>query len=316
MKAEGKINDSMDVATKVEILKTEYAKRNVASYFQRYEPSGYEDVMGALKRGDLVARLVLYTLLKIVDSPEYIRLNELLKKESQILDNKEALIEKYPALEYMEIVPDYTWTEDFSNEETTNNQFIPSGYYAKPKVSTYADKEFFDRYGINLEEWLKNPTMDLTEMTPTKNQEEYRLLTLLVDTRKKVIENYGEEGNINEFQAVQLTGTRFENFARLSNWGNVSRMKDGVKDFFQSRGDEKLYGELIDDKEMSKLGSTIDAKIIPKYFQNQVEDPGMLTDNTVAAALIDLKQSILYKERGNSERTLKALEYKVAHQSF
>jgi len=292
MKAEGKINDTMDTATKVEVLKTEFAKRNVASYFQRYEPNGYEQVMEAFKNGSL--------------------------KVSEVLDkNKKAELQKaYPALEYMEIVPDYTWVEDTSGEDLNNPLFMPGGYYEKPNVSKYINKDFFKRYGIDMETWLKNPTMDLTQMSPSQNQEEYRLLTLLVEAKKQVIENHGDTGNQSEFLAVQMTASKFEKFARASNWKDVSKFKDSVKDLFQNRKDEKAYGELIDNQDLNKIGSTIDAKIIPKYFQSKVEDPSMLTDNTVAAALIDLKQSVLYTERGKAERTLKALEYKVANQQF
>ena len=287
----GVINKNMTVGERVEILKTEYAKRNVASYFQRYEPAGYEQLVDAFKSGQL--------------------------KISDVLKDKQALVKDYPALEHIEIVPDYTWLSDLNEGEFKNDRYITdSPYYFKPNVEKYADKEFFDRYGIDMEAWKKNPTMDLTKMTPTKNQEEYQFLSIMVEMRKKTLENYDETNNISEFQAVQITASGFEKFARLSNLTNIAQKKDALRDFFQDRKDEKIYGEFLNDQDMSQLGSTVDVKLIPKYFQSRIEDADMLTESTLAAAFIDYKQSLAYQEKNNAERTLKALEWKVANQRF
>ena len=287
----GVINKNMTVSERVDILKTEYAKRNVASYFQRYEPNGYEDVMEAFKSGKL--------------------------KVSEVLRNKEAFIKDYPALEFIEIVPDYTWLTDVNEKFKKNSKYITdSNYYKRPKLDKYADKKWFDKYGIDFQAWLANPTMDLTKMVPTKNIEEYEYLTQLVGIRKQVLENYNISDTHNEFQATQISASKFEKFARLSNLSNISQKKDAIKDFFQSRKDEMWYGELMNNEDLNQIGSTVDVKIIPKYYQSKLEDPDMLTENSLEAAMLDLKQSILYKEKNAAESTLKALEVKVSNQRF
>lgn len=274
-----------------EILKDEYAKRYVSSYFQRFQPEGYEELMGGLISGQI--------------------------KVSDVLENRDEMIARYPGLKYLEIVPDYTWSEDVNNVEFMNPNFKPSGYYLKPRTDKYLDDEFFSHYGINKSQYLSQERDDISQLIPTKNIEEYQLLLKMVKLREDSIANYGDTETSNKYQLVQLSSSTFEKYARLRNAGSqFSNVKDTVKDFFYNRKDEKVYGEQMDDDNLMELSSEIGVKIIPKYYQTRLEDPKILTENIIEAGLMDYKQSLIYQERKNVERDVKTLEWKISQQRF
>lgn len=279
--------------TNVEItsaLKDAYARSKVASYFQRFEPEGYTEVLAALQNGDI--------------------------KLSDVISNKQDLIEEYPGLRYLEIVPDYTWTEDVNNAEFMNPNYKASGYYLKPRVDKYLDDEFFNRYGISKQQYLDLDTDDISRLTATKNLEEFDLLKRMIGLRKESLKNYGDQDVVNKYQLVQMSSKFFEKYARVKNIVNKGSIKDSIKDIFYNRKDEKVYGEQVDDENLMEIGSEVGVKIIPKYYQSKLEDAGALTENIIEAGLMDLKQSLIYSERKAVERDLKALEWKISQQRF
>lgn len=287
----GTVRAGMSPQEIVTILKDEYAKRYVASYFQRFEPDGYVEVLEGLKTGQI--------------------------KLSEVIENKEAMTDRFLGLRYLDITPDYTWTEDINNAQFMNRNFKPNGYYLKPRLDKYLDEEFFTRFGINKEDYLALERDDLTQLIPTKNVEQYQLLTKMVELRESAIANYGDSEVGNKYQLVQISSEFFEKYARVRNASvQLSNAKDSVKDFFYNRKDEKIYGEQLDDENLMELSSEIGVKIIPKYYQSRLEDPKILTENIIEAGLMDLKQSLIHKERRTVERDLKTLEWKISQQKF
>ena len=286
---EGKISDQMledfrngDLKVREEIkelLVYEYAKENVASYYQRFEPIGYSEFMNALEDGTIPA--------------------------SQLLTDKASLESRYPAAKFVEISPDYTWLKDVGKDDFKNDQYMTEGQFVQPKVNKYADKEFFDKYGINMKKWMANPTMNLEELEATKNKEEFEFLKMMVGVNKSVSEMYGEERSLNPFQRPQLSKTVIEDLQKLD-------VKDFFREIVKNRVDDKDYGEQIEGQNLTDLG----VKVLPKYFQTKLEAPDSATENTIHAAMLNLKQAILYKERQKAESDFKALEFAIANQTF
>lgn len=262
-----------------EILVYEYAKENVAGYYQRFEPNGYAELMSALEDGTV--------------------------KASDLVKNKSAIEATYPAAKFIEINPDYTWLKDVGKDDFKNDQYMTDGSFIQPKVDKYADKEFFDKFGIDIKTWKKNPTRDLEKMTPTKNVEEYEFLKMMIGVNKQVIENYGDQTTANPFLRPQLSKTILEDLQKLD-------VKDFFREIVKNRADDKDYGEQIEGQNLTELG----VRILPKYFQTKLEQPNAATENTIHAAMLNLKQSILYKERQKAESDFKALEFAIANQTF
>jgi hypothetical protein len=262
-----------------EILVYDYAKENVASYYQRFEPIGYSEFMTALEDGTIPA--------------------------SQLLTDKASVESMYPAAKFVEVNPDYTWLKDVGKDDFKNDKYITEGQFIQPNISKYADKEFFDKYGINMKQWMDNPTMNLDELEATKNKEEFEFLRLMVGINKSVSEMYGESQALNPFQRPQLSKTVLEDLQRLD-------VKDFFREIVKNRIDDKDYGEQIEGQNLTDLG----VKVLPKYFQTKLEQPNSATEHTIHAAMLNLKQAILYKERQKAEGDFKALEFAIANQTF
>jgi len=272
----------------VQILKDEFAKKHVASYFKRFQPAGYSNALSKLKSGEV--------------------------KMSDLVDNKDAVLEQHPEFQYIEITPDYSWSEDISNDEYLNPNF-KEGLSTRPRLDRYLDDEFFSKYGIKKAEYLALDTDDLGSLTPTNNVEEFEFLKMMVQINEESIELLGNQGRISKYQRPQISKEAFEKHVSVYK-GLGKGAKANVKDFFRdvvtSRLDEKDYGEVLDGLEPSEVS----VKIVPRYYQEQLEDSDFVTENTFEAVMVNYKAALRYKERINSERVIKALEHKISQQSF
>jgi hypothetical protein len=148
---------------------------------------------------------------------------------------------------------------------------------------------------------------DISKLTPTKNVEEYEFLVKMTNLRQMSIDNYGGKGN--KYQRPQISKNTMEKALTIHRGNLGASVKDFFTDIAQSKIDEKEYGEEL-------LGTGINIKRIPKYYQDLLEDPSLVTESTLEAIMVDLKASIRYTERLKSERDIKAIEYKISQQKF
>ena len=283
---DGVINNNMTAQQKHEILRDEFAKRRVSQYFKRYEPKGYQQVMDALRSGDILL-------------------------EDLFDENKlPSLQQSYEGLKYIQITPDYTWTEDLGAEDYSNQEYnTETPYYLQPK-SKYINDEFFTTFGINKQAWLNNPTTDLYELSPTQNQKAFELLRLLTSLRDDTNDNYDQIATANKFRMVQISTRGVEKIRSLS---SKAGLKEAIQDIFVARKDEKLFGEMLDET----IESGDNVNIVPKMFQAELDGgPETLTENIILAEMTNYKQSLLYKARKESEPKVKAILWKIKHQQY
>ncbi len=270
----------------IQVLKDEFAKKYAPSYFQRYSPEGYDALVKDLKDGKI--------------------------KMSQIIKDKSKFADKHPVVNSLDFTPDYSWSEDLNSSEFFNDTYHEGGYYLKPRLDKYIDDSYFEKYGVSKKQFLETGSTNLDDYTPTKNIEEYELLKKVIGWREQTLTNYGDTEQINKFQRPQITSSTFEKVSKPRNWTSVAEVKDFFKDIVENRIDEKMLGEQLDGTNLAAS----DVKIIPKYFQQRVEDAGSLTENVLSAGLLDLQQSIKYTERRKVERDMNALSASIASQSF
>lgn len=263
----------------VKQLSAEFAKQNLASYYTRFEPKGYSEMISKFESGEF--------------------------KTSDLFKDLEGLKAKNPVIKYLEVTPDYSWLEDIDSQDTANKNYMQGGLSTQPKISKYVDKEFFERYGIDMKQWLEKPTMDLDKLTATKNVEEFEMLRESVNLNKETIKNYGNSRDVSPFQRPQISKSVLEDLVTFD-------YKDTIRNIIRTRVDDKDFGEIIDGIASSDLG----VRVVPKYFQNKLEDLNNLTENTTEAILLNFKQSVLYKNRTQAEKSFKAFEWAIANQTF
>lgn len=266
-----------------------FARDLVASYYQQYEIDGYQDLVTSLKAGEV--------------------------KFSDIINDKETAIENLraegkdrqaDALQYLDFNPDYTWLEEVDKEDSVNKNFNPDGVYSQAKVKDFLDNEFFEEFGIDKAAWLENPEWDLSKVTATRNKEAFKLLQLTVAMRKDVIEMYGNTSSTSPYLRPQIHKKLDESFLSGS-------IKNFAKEISKSRIDDQDYGAVVDTVNAIDLG----VKFVPKFFQSKIEEgSGMLTQNVISAAMLDVQQAILYQERVAAEQDFKSLELAVKEQEF
>lgn len=260
-------------------LKKLYARDLVSSYYLKYELEGYQELVADIKSGST--------------------------KFSDILRDKESVISKHPVLEYMDFNPDYTWTEEVADNDTVNPMFNPEGTFEQPNVEKFIDREFFDRYGINVDEWKKKPVFDITQLEASKNKQEFALLKETIALRKMSLENYGESNKISPYLRPQVTKDLTEGVFT----GGLKSIRTNLARF---RMEELEYGDNLESGSAKDLG----VRSVPKYYLNKVADESMLTENILSAAFLDYQQSVLFTERVKTQRDFQALELQVKNQEF
>ena len=280
--------DDLSRKEAVQLLKNEFAKKHVASYFKRFQPVGYTKALDKLKSGEV--------------------------KMSDLVDNKEGVLENHPEFQYIEVAPDYSWSEDITNDDYINPNF-KEGLSTRPRLDKYLDDEFFSKYGIKKSDYTALEKDDLSLLTPTKNTEEFEFLKMVVAINEETIEILGNQGRTSKYQRPQISKEAFEKHVGVYKGlgkGAKANVKDFFKDVVTSRLDEKDYGEVVDGLDPSDIS----VKVVPKYYQDQLESPGVVTENTLEAVMVNYKAALRYKERISSERAVKALEHKISQQNF
>jgi hypothetical protein len=286
----GVINDNMTREQLLRVAKDEFAKSNVASYFKKYLPSDFNDMVSQMKTGQI--------------------------KMSDFLSENPSVFEQNPALANIKITPDYTWTESISSSQLLNPAYKKGEYYLQLNEK-YIDKSWFDHYGISLESYRSNPTDNLEQLRATKNVEEFEYLKAYMSIREQVLKNYNDTDRVNKWQRVQIAKSEFEKYSRTNVLLNIgSYTKDSIKEFTQNRIDEKAYGEEVEGINLIQEGSEVSVRAIPKYFQKKLEDPENVTESTLSAVLLDLKESIVYAERTAADRDVRALMHQLTRQNF
>lgn len=268
---------------KIDLFTELFAKEHVASYFQKNTPEGFTEAYEAIKSGTL--------------------------KLSEVLKNKESFYGEYPGLRYLDINPDYAWTQNISNNEFTNPRHKTNQYKIQPNIDKFFDPEFTNTFGITKEEFIEKGD-DLNLYTPSKNKEQFELLKILTNLRLSANENLGGKNDYNKFQRVQISRTSAERVMRSINSSTGENVKNLFADMFQNRIDEKEYGETI----MSDLN--VDVKLIPKYFQSKLENVEEISENSIQSELLNLKESIKYTEKTKIEDDVNSLMFALTEQKF
>ena len=281
----------------------EYAKTKIASYYRRYEPRGYTEVMDALKSGQ-------------------IKPSVLFSEESSDKAVKESYMRDYRALKYLDLNPDYTWSQDINNEEYNNPNYKAQDYYRQPKLfdkngkPKYINKAFFEKYGLSIDKFLNDPTGNIFNQTATRNQEQFEFLKEIIELREKELDLYGDAQTVNKWMRPQQHRNNFESLAAIIDPSKKANLKERLKDAFQVRQDEKDYGEVADAKALEESGMSVEVRSVPKYYQTKLQDPSDLTDNVIESVFHSYKQALLYEERIAAEADFNALSYKLGEQKF
>lgn len=274
----------------IQILKDEYAKANVSSYFQRFEPVGYTSAINAIKKGEI--------------------------KGSHLFDEtkRDALIKKYPALEFIEVTPDYTWLQDVNKAEFVNGNYKKDGYYDQPLLSKFLNDEFFERYGIRKEDYINSKTSGIGNLVANKNKDEFDLLKKMIELNEMTIENHKDAGSVNPYMRPQISLTRLEKITGVISTKTFSTAKEALNDLVTNRVDEKDYGEQIEG--VGNLSEELGIRVIPKYFQQKLKNEEEQSNNVIQSALLNFKQSNIYKSRVAAEKDLKAIQTQISEQGF
>jgi hypothetical protein len=271
----------------VEQLTTEYAKSRMATYMKQTLPTQ-----------------VTLAVQNIYTNPDNL-LKAINRKE-------EAERAGYPdAPEWIKVIPDYTWSSEIDNDTYRNKDYKQQKHRLQLKTE---NPRFFEKFGINPEEWRKLKTDDISQLTPTKNKEQFKLLVEVTRIREEALELQGESETVSKYLRAQKYKDKIEKLTTYSTLESLpSTIKDELQEFTQSREDDQDYGDRVSTV-MGGKGVTV--RQIPKYFTRKLEDPKMLTKDVISAELMFLQAAIQYSERKEALPDVVSIQRRIADNNY
>lgn len=262
----------------VDLLSTEYAKNNLASYFfgnrLRDSYQTQQDISQALIDGKITV--------------------------DDLFSENDNISQVSPYM-YFSVKPEYA-------EYNTPERFIDKEYNpikgSVPRAKFHRP-EFLSKYGITEEDY--NSVADITELEATINNSDFSLLKFLVQNNKDANELYNTTTNIMLRPQVSKSGyEKIKNAYKVRE--GVSNLRETVKETFADRVDELMYGDV----DYSNVG----VKVIPKMHRRRVEDAQQLTDNLFEASMIMMREANLYRNKLQTKKMVDAVRRQAEEREY
>lgn len=179
-----------DLITRVgsEDILLRYGRDRAASYFKRFAPMGYENLLNDLKNGNV----------SVTDTVNRIRRGD-------------------PAMANYSISTKFEWADTNSTNSMINPNFVAdtdSGF-SRPRVDKYRDDEYYNRF---------NPDAN---GVATTNVEEWNMIQEFKSTMRTILDNYGEN-NRNVYKLPMVGKTSVEKTLNLNARNIKESVKDFI----------------------------------------------------------------------------------------
>ena len=272
----------------LEEILTTYAKRNIADYYKRFAPLGYEQLLEDLKTG----KQSVYELAKTTNSYNK-EVEAVFKREG--VDRKEGIMELSPSAQQevmnienkweavlpgvsnLNVTTKFEWAEVDEEYKLTNPDFFVAndGAISMPKLSKYRNNQYYERFGID------------ANGQPTRNREDFDMIQRMRSMNQQMNEKYKEPRNINLIPSIRKSGIETLTDASISS--AVERAKDIIK----NREDEMDYGQQLEGLDTRELGMNL----IPKYYRVPLEDDGDVSHDLAYTFTKAMHEAFLYEQR-------------------
>lgn len=269
----------------------EYLRGNLPSYYSRYSPAGFSNLMDALRDGRVTA--------------------------SMLINKETAPAEFQGILQYVQLNPRYDWSTNIFNDRNLNPRFEQGGLNVQLNKEKWINPEFFERFGIAPEEYLDN-NKDLVSDDPalqlqaTRNIDEFEALQRFHRVRAINLEAKGMSREVSPYRIPRISRTTLEKVKSFTT-NPINTIKEVTKDFGSYRVDETDAPRDATGKNITTLG---ELRTIPRYFETELEDPQNQTEDYLGALMRDAEQAFVYKNRTEVETQVLATLQQMEMQKF
>lgn len=268
----------------IESLVVEFGRTKVLSYFKRFAPQGYNNLLENLKTGrQSVSSFV----------------------ENSLTNNREGIEQ------YIDVSPQFAWTEDVSGENHINKNYNPNyeGGINQPSISKYLNDQYFEHFGINKQEFLDNYRQGVRTPIVTKNEQDFDMLQQLISMKREGLKAYGELGFQNIYKLPQVRQGSVARASNLITKGNASTIVDSVKDLIYDQVDELGYGQTLEDGTLASDESS--ARLVPKLHLRDLDNPLEVSHELALSYGKFLQGGLTFEGRQEALSEVYTLKYKI-----
>jgi len=283
-----------------------FLRDNVASYYMRYSPVGFNSLMDGLRAGQV-------NPMSLIDH-----------------DSTSLPPEQSQALPFVQVTPRYDWRESVYNDRNLNPRYDINGTYNQYKAFTrnaagelvdyvddptevnedgtpvrhqlWADHDFFSTYGISKEDYYAGQRVmgSDTTLTATQNTAQYEALQIWTNLMREGLQKYDSARQYSEFMIPRMSRNTIEKVKAFSK-DPKSAMKEIFKDLVLYRVDDTDIASDVTGKSVAGLG---EKRTIPKYYLRPLEDADTQSEDMFSILAEFMKQSYVYRARTEAEDSI------------
>lgn len=253
--------------TNVDTVLAQYGRTKVLPYFRRFAPAGYSDFLANIKVGNT----------SVVDM-----INRIEQGTPQGVE------------QYVEVNSKFSWTDDLEGETYKNPRYNENfkGGRLQPKLDTYMDDSFFSEFGVSKEEFMNHKEF-------TGGNQSFKMLQQLWDVKFKAMEQYKNTDSENMYKIPQFSKQATEKMKDMLNLKTFTTLANAIKDLTQTRVDTAETGEMLNGKELSKLGDT-KSRVLIKYGLTDLEEVSDISSELAATYTRLLHSANEFAEKENT----------------
>lgn len=297
--------NAIETEAGLESVISKFLENKVYSYFKRFTPNGYEQWMNDLNEG-------VYKDENGKNSSFGNFLRNMVNKqngESYNLNNKvESYFKINPALQYTD-----GSTKSFKEQlNPLYNKNYTDGYL-QPNLDLYGNKDYFNRFGIDFENFKNNPLLQeqLIQEAAEKN-DDLKFINMIRDINKLSYELYGETNNFSSYRIGRKRMTESESIRNFHK--PLDRIKGWYKEVFTRNIDTQDEGAMVDGKPVTELNKNL--RVIPKYGLYDLEDMEDMSTDILYNTVSLLSGAVNYDIKRNNMADVLKLESILEQQEF
>ena len=280
----------------LERVVSEFLSSRVYSYYKRFTPNGYGTFINNLNEG------------KYYRGGENVSFGEFLRNMSERQNGNNFTLGS--SLEnYFKINPALQYTDgtNQSFKEQLNPLYNPNFQDGRTQwnLDKFGDRDFFNKYGINFEEFKNNPLRqeEMLQEAASKNKHlEFILRTR--DLNRLSLDMYGESRNFSPYRIARARMTASESTRNIDK--PIDRIKGWYNQAFTRDMDVQDDGAMTEDGKVINKETIRDLRIIPKYGLYDIKDMKDMSTDIYYNTLTMLNGAINYDiKRDNMADVLK-----------
>lgn len=207
---------------------------------------------------------------------------------------------------YVSISPAYIWL-DAETSDRLNPLYTERREANEPLVNLeyqgglLKNKKYQEYFGI-------------INGSPTKNENEFKLLQEVIKFQEDTINSAGMDGKHNKYQLPQFRRQSMARIQQLAGDFSIKNLKESIKDIVTIREDDPILGQTIDGQDATNFQKG--ALAVPRMGFRKLKDVEEVTDEVLYSVMLMAKEAEKRKQRINALLDIESIRTEFQNKQY